>query len=82
MLVLRPLGESLARIPFFSGLDAAALEQVAAGTRTPGGGRQTPTRAGPRSAAVAVHSAAVGSAARAGLAQRFEEGRGSRQRDA
>lgn len=34
MLVPRPLVESLARIPFFSGLDAAALEQVAAGTRT------------------------------------------------
>ena len=34
MLVPRPLVESLAWIPFFSGLDAAALEQVAAGTRT------------------------------------------------
>ena len=30
----RPLVASLARIPFFSGLDEAALERVAAGTRT------------------------------------------------
>ncbi len=34
MLPGRPLVASLARIPFFSGLDAAALERVAAGTRT------------------------------------------------
>src|SRR6187399_1800533 len=30
----RPLVASLARIPFFSGLDEAALERIAAGTRT------------------------------------------------
>ena len=34
MLAGRPLVASLARIPFFSGLDADALERVAAGTRT------------------------------------------------
>jgi CRP/FNR family transcriptional regulator, cyclic AMP receptor protein len=34
MLAARPLVESLARIPFFAGLDAAALERVASGTRT------------------------------------------------
>ena len=34
MLAGRPLVASLALIPFFSGLDAAALERVAAGTRT------------------------------------------------
>ena len=34
MLAGRPLVASLARIPFFSGLDAAALERVAAGLRT------------------------------------------------
>ena len=34
MLAARPLVTSLARIPFFAGLDAAALERVAAGTRT------------------------------------------------
>ena len=34
MLAGRPLVASLARIPFFAGLDAAALERVAAGTRT------------------------------------------------
>ena len=34
MLAGRPLAASLARIPFFAGLDAAALERVAAGTRT------------------------------------------------
>src|SRR6476646_1966841 len=34
MLTAGPLVESLARIPFFAGLDQAALERVAAGTRT------------------------------------------------
>jgi len=34
MLTGRPLVASLARIPFFSGLDMAALERVAASTRT------------------------------------------------
>src|SRR6186997_2687866 len=34
MRSLPPLVASLARIPFFSGLDEAALERVAAGTRT------------------------------------------------
>jgi CRP/FNR family cyclic AMP-dependent transcriptional regulator len=34
MLTRRPLVASLAQIPFFAGLDPAALEQVAAGTRT------------------------------------------------
>jgi CRP/FNR family cyclic AMP-dependent transcriptional regulator len=34
MLTRRPLVASLARIRFFAGLDPAALEQVAAGTRT------------------------------------------------
>jgi CRP/FNR family transcriptional regulator, cyclic AMP receptor protein len=34
MLAARPLVESLARITFFAGLDAAALERVASGTRT------------------------------------------------
>src|SRR6478736_3915434 len=34
MLTAGPLVESLARIPFFAGLDQPALERVAAGTRT------------------------------------------------
>ena len=34
MLTADPLVESLGRIPFFAGLDEAALERVAAGTRT------------------------------------------------
>jgi CRP/FNR family cyclic AMP-dependent transcriptional regulator len=34
MLAGRPLVASLARIPFFAGLDTVALERVAAGTRT------------------------------------------------
>lgn len=34
MLSAHPLAASLARIPFFSGLDESALERVAAGTRT------------------------------------------------
>jgi CRP/FNR family transcriptional regulator, cyclic AMP receptor protein len=34
MLTARPLVSSLARIPFFAGLDAAALERVATGVRT------------------------------------------------
>src|SRR6478609_4103227 len=34
MLAGRPLAASLARIPFFAGLDTVALERVAAGTRT------------------------------------------------
>ena len=34
MLVSRPVLESLATIPFFSGLDAAALERVAVGMRS------------------------------------------------
>ena len=34
VLTAGPLVESLARIPFFAGLDQAALERVAAGTRT------------------------------------------------
>jgi CRP-like cAMP-binding protein len=34
MLAAGPLVDSLARIPFFAGLDAPALERVAAGTRT------------------------------------------------
>jgi len=34
MLAGRPLVASLMRIPFFAGLDASALERVAAGTRT------------------------------------------------
>jgi CRP/FNR family transcriptional regulator, cyclic AMP receptor protein len=34
VLAAHPLVESLARIPFFAGLDAAALERVAAGTRS------------------------------------------------
>ena len=34
VLTARPAVESLARIPFFAGLDQAALERVAAGTRT------------------------------------------------
>ena len=34
MLLGRPLVASLARIPFFAGLETAALERVAAGMRT------------------------------------------------
>ncbi len=34
MLAAHPLVESLARIPFFAGLDAPGLERVAAGTRS------------------------------------------------
>jgi CRP-like cAMP-binding protein len=34
MLAARPLVESLARITFFAGLDSAALERIASGTRT------------------------------------------------
>src|SRR3954468_15494563 len=34
MLPAAPVTDSIARIPFFAGLDAAALERVAAGMRT------------------------------------------------